>query len=73
VTTRDRHALVDPDAARLDIRFRMLQPHELAAAMGFPSGYQITGNRSEQVRQIGNAVEVNVARELCRAMLEERN
>lgn len=69
VTTKDRHALCEPDAVRLDIRFRMLQPHELAAAMGFPSGYRITGNRGERVRQIGNAVEVNVARELCRAML----
>ena len=70
VTTRDRHGLCQPGVGGLDILFRMLQPHELSAAMGFPVGYRITGNRSEQVRQIGNAVEVNVARELCRAMLE---
>lgn len=38
--------------------------------MGFPSGYKITGNRSEQVKQIGNAVEVNTARELVRGILE---
>jgi DNA (cytosine-5)-methyltransferase 1 len=69
VTTKDRHGLCEPDAVRLDIRFRMLQPHELAAAMGFPAGYRITGNRGEQVKQIGNAVEVNTARQLCLAML----
>ena len=57
--------LVTGDGQRLDILFRMLQPHELAAGMGFPKGYQITGNRGEQVRQIGNAVEVNQARALC--------
>jgi DNA (cytosine-5)-methyltransferase 1 len=70
VTTKDRHGLCEPDALQLDIRFRMLQPHELAAAMGFPSGYRITGNRSEQVRQIGNAVEVCTAKSLALAMLE---
>lgn len=70
ITTRDRFGLCQPEGQRLDILFRMLQPHELAAAMGFPADYRITGNRGEQVKQIGNAVEVNTARELCRAMLE---
>lgn len=71
VTTKDRHALCEPDRARLDIRFRMLQPHELAAAMGFPKGYKITGNRGEQVKQVGNAVEVHQATALILAMLED--
>lgn len=71
ITTRDRLGLVCPDGFRRDILFRMLQPHELAAAMGFPTGYRITGNRAEQVRQIGNAVEVNTAAALAAAMLEE--
>ena len=70
VTARDRFGLVQPDGCRIDIRFRMLQPHELAAAMGFPAGYTLTGNRAEQVRQIGNAVEVNVADALASAILE---
>jgi DNA (cytosine-5)-methyltransferase 1 len=70
ITTRDRLGLVEPDGFKLDILFRMLQPHELAAAMGFPAGYRITGNRAEQVRQIGNAVEVNQARALCSTALE---
>jgi DNA (cytosine-5)-methyltransferase 1 len=65
-TTKDRLGLVEPSGdVRLDIRFRMLQPSELAAAMGFPAGYKITGNRGEQVKQIGNAVEVNQAKALA--------
>ena len=44
---------------------------ELAAAMGFPKDYKITGNRGEQVKQVGNAVEVNQATALILAMLEE--
>jgi DNA (cytosine-5)-methyltransferase 1 len=61
--------MVDGQPMALDIRFRMLQPHELAAAMGFPDGYAFAGNRGEQVRQIGNAVAVNLARALCRSLL----
>lgn len=56
--------------AGIDVLFRMLQPHELAAAMGFPASYEFTGNRTEQVRQIGNAVPVGVATALCRAAIE---
>lgn len=63
ITTKDRFVLIMPDGskAKLDIRFRMLQPHELSAAMGFPTDYQFSGNRGEQVKQIGNAVCVNLA------------
>jgi len=67
VTTRDRFGLVTPD--RLDIRFRMLQPHELSAAMGFAKDYVFTGTREERVKQIGNAVPVNMAAALCRSVL----
>jgi DNA (cytosine-5)-methyltransferase 1 len=71
ITTKDRLALVQGahDGYRLDVRFRMLQPHELAAGMGFPAGYRFTGNKTEQVKQIGNAVEVNQARALCAAII----
>jgi DNA (cytosine-5)-methyltransferase 1 len=72
VTTRDRFGLVEPiviDGRTLDIRFRMLQPHELAAAMGFPKGYQFAGNKGDAVRQIGNAVSVSTAQALCSAIL----
>jgi hypothetical protein len=47
----------------------MLQPHELAAAQGFPQGYQFTGNKTEQVRQIGNAVPCGFSRALIAAHL----
>jgi len=71
LTARDRLALVVPksDGLALDIRFRMLQPHELSAAMGFPESYTFAGNRGDRVRQIGNAVPVNLARELARGLL----
>lgn len=54
----------------LDIRFRMLAPHELALAQGFEPEHSFCGNRTEQVRQIGNAVPVGTAHALCRAALE---
>lgn len=71
VTTKDRFALVEPDydGYRLDIRFRMLQPHELAAAQSFPADYPFTGNKSEIVKQIGNAVPVSIAKSLIQPMI----
>lgn len=68
VTTKDRFGLVQP--AQLDITFRMLKPHELAAAMGFPSAYQFAGTRTDAVRMIGNAVEVNQAAALWQQPVE---
>lgn len=44
-----------------DILFRMLEPHELAAAMGFngdDQAYEFAGTKTEQIKQIGNAVSV---------------
>ena len=64
VTCRDRFGVVQ--AAGLDIRFRMLQPHELAAAQGFPKEYWFSGGKADQVKQIGNAVPCNLAAALCR-------
>lgn len=57
VTTKDRFGLVMPviNGLALDIRFRMLQPHELAAAMSFPKSYVFHGKREEVVKQIGNS------------------
>jgi len=71
VTTKDRFGLVEPylipvgKDLYLGIRFRMLQPHELAAAQGFPKGYQFVGNKSTKVKQIGNAVPHYTAKALC--------
>lgn len=57
VPTRDRFALVDPDVAVDDCGFRMLEPHEVAAAMAFPDGY-IPANlaKKDRVKLAGNAV-----------------
>jgi DNA (cytosine-5)-methyltransferase 1 len=72
VTAKDRFGLCIPSiGAVLDIRFRMLQPHELAAAMSFPKEYEFTGNREAKVKQIGNAVPLKTAAALCRALLEK--
>lgn len=75
VTTRDRFGLARPvlsiegQAYQLDVRFRMLQPHELSRAQGFPDDYQFTGTKTERIRQIGNAVPVNLSRALVRCAL----
>lgn len=77
VTGRDRFGLVEPFILRgpdgrfylLDIRYRMLMPKELAAAMSFPEDYVFSGNREDTVKQIGNAVPVSLASWLCQALL----
>lgn len=76
ISTKDRFGLVrgylvEVNGARyvLDIRFRMLQPHELAKGMGFPGDYKFAGNKSEQVKQIGNAVSPNLSEALIYSAL----
>jgi DNA (cytosine-5)-methyltransferase 1 len=66
VTTKERFGLVEAEVThyRLDIRFRMLQPRELARAQGFPDSYEFTGNREAVVKQIGNAVPPHTAKAL---------
>ncbi|ASW06282.1 DNA cytosine methyltransferase [Rhizobium sp. 11515TR] len=52
--------LVEP-GPEYDILFRMLEPHELAAAMGFNTDeitYEFAGTKTEKIKQIGNAVSV---------------
>ncbi len=71
VTTRDRFGLAIPQyGACLDILFRMLQPHELAAAMGFDPEYQFCGSRENRVKQIGNAWANGLAEALCAEILK---
>ena len=77
VTTKDRFGLLEgrlirmPDGQtyKLDITFRMLQPHELAAAMSFPKDYKFKGKKTEQIRQIGNAVCPKLAEALIAAAI----
>lgn len=73
ITTKDRFGLVEAQVAayRLDIRFRMLQPRELARAQGFPDEYVFTGGRDDVVKQIGNAVPPNTAKSLLMSVLSE--
>ncbi len=68
IPTLDRHALVECDTTAFDpadlidsCGFRMLSPEELKLGMSFPAEYVITGNKREQVKQVGNAVCPNVA------------
>lgn len=58
------------DDLYLDIRFRMLQWHELAGAQGFPKEYIFTGNKATKVKQIGNAVPRYAAKALCKERLK---
>ena len=72
VTTRDRWALVETitedDIA--EVRFRMLEPHEIAAAMAFRTDYIVLGNKRQRVRQLGNAVTPPAAEILISALVE---
>ena len=55
VTTLDRFALVRPNGDGHEMR--MLQPPELAAAMGFPSSHKWPETaRRNRIKLIGNAV-----------------
>lgn len=81
VTTKDRFALVTVHGTPyqiVDIGMRMLQPHELYAAQGFPSNYLIDkyGNgrpipKTEQVKRVGNSVPPPFAEALVRVNLPE--
>jgi DNA (cytosine-5)-methyltransferase 1 len=56
-----------------DIRFRMLEPNELARAMGFSeaeTAYEFAGNKTEITKQIGNAVPVNLAAAVVGALMQ---
>ena len=62
------------EAPHYDILFRMLEPHELAAAMGFngeDAPYEFAGNKTEQIRQIGNAVSVAKMRACVGALMAD--
>ena len=54
-----------------DIKMRMLKIPELKRIMGFPEDYTLIGTQAEQKKYIGNAVEVNMARVMCEALVTE--
>ena len=61
--------LMTEDGTVIDVRMRMLKPAELAAAHSFPADYKLTGNRTDQLRQIGNSVPCRTAAAICEAAL----
>lgn len=81
VTSRDRFGLVTVEGVDyqiVDIGMRMLQPHELYAAQGFPGWYIIDQDyrgvkyaKDKQVARCGNAVPPPFAEALVRANLPE--
>jgi DNA (cytosine-5)-methyltransferase 1 len=56
-----------------DIKMRMLKITELKRIMGFPANYTLIGTHADQKKFIGNAVEVNMARVLCEALVQQLN
>lgn len=57
-----------------DILFRMLEPHELAAAMGFSDeeqAYEFAGTKTDQIKQIGNAVSVKKMKACVSALMAD--
>lgn len=83
LTTRDRFALVMVKGVAyqiVDIGIRMLQPHELFLAMGFPADYIISHDsqgkklsKASQVARCGNAVCPPLAEALVIANYQEPN
>lgn len=81
ITSKDRFGLVTIQGINyqiVDIGMRMLQPHELYAAQGFPEWYVIDrdykGNKfpkSAQVARCGNSVPPQFAEALVRANVPE--
>jgi len=51
----------------VDIGLRMLQPHELALAQGFPVDYVLTGSKANKVAKIGNSVPPPMVKALVQA------
>lgn len=83
ITCLARHGLVTVEIdgetwVIVDIGMRMLEPHELAAAMSFPPWYRWLKKdgtpltKRDQVKMIGNAVPPVVARALVEAVVRPR-
>jgi DNA (cytosine-5)-methyltransferase 1 len=72
VTTLDRFAYVKPNGRGHEMR--MLQPPELAAAMGFPTCHKWPdASRRERIKLIGNAVCPPVMRDVVKTLVGNAN
>ncbi|HEY3924384.1 MAG TPA: DNA cytosine methyltransferase [Acidothermaceae bacterium] len=69
-TTVEGEALASLAVDVDDCEFRMLEPHEIQAAMAFAPEYVLLGNRRERVRLAGNAVTPPAARDLIGTLAE---
>jgi DNA (cytosine-5)-methyltransferase 1 len=74
VSTRDRFGLVEPRITpdyKVEVLFRMLQPHELAGAHSISDFHWPEGTtKSDIVKMIGNGVPRRTATALCRSLLQ---
>jgi len=69
ITTKQRQGLVVPQG--LALSYRMLNVGELSRATGFHNGYKFAGNKTQVVKQIGNAVPPPFARAQTSYYIEE--
>lgn len=73
LTTLDRYGVATPAPDLIDIdevRFRMLEPSEIARGMAFETDYVVLGDKRDQVTQLGNAVTPPAAEVLVSALAE---
>ena len=74
LTTAGHQSLIEPsETISLDVDdagFRMLEPHEIQAGMGFARDYLLLGSKRDKVKQAGNAVTPPAARDLGHAVAE---
>ncbi|MDR6171157.1 DNA cytosine methyltransferase [Curtobacterium sp. SORGH_AS_0776] len=70
--SRTIRAAGTPDWVRLanDTDLRRLTWRECAALQGFPTDWRFAGTRSQRFQQIGNAVQVNMAKAVGREVLQ---
>lgn len=79
ITTKDRFAIIMVKGTKyqiVDVGMRMFEPHELFAAMGFPSEYKISHDengkkisKAKQIARCGNSVCPDLAKLLVEANL----
>jgi DNA (cytosine-5)-methyltransferase 1 len=74
LTTGGHQSIVEPNIPiSLDVDdagFRMLEPHEIQAGMGFARDYLLLGSKRDKVKQAGNAVTPPAARDLGHSVAE---
>lgn len=74
LTTGGHQSVLEPSVPiSLDVDdagFRMLEPHEIQAGMGFARDYLLLGTKRDKVKQAGNAVTPPAARDIGLAVAE---